>query len=92
MQDSKVIKLTPEQRENMLHALGASHGTVGWRNYYLVGENDRTSWDDLCAKGLAEIETAALGTGDRYYRVTDAGIRALGYDPSIKDKPVKVTP
>lgn len=83
------IPLTLEQREDMLHALGASHGILGWRNYFCAGQGkQQVEWDELVRLGVAETTSATPSKEDVIYRVSDVGIQALGYDPSILDKPI----
>lgn len=91
MNNTDETTLTDEQQDNMLHALGRSHGTVGGRNYYWAGEPN-PSWDDLVKKGFAERRDCR-GANSRMvtiYHVSLAGIRELGYDPDITVNPVKV--
>jgi hypothetical protein len=83
------IPLTLEQREDMLHALGSSHGKLGWRNYFCAGQGkQQDEWDELVRFGVAQRTSITPSDGDVVYRVSEVGIQALGYDPSILEKPI----
>ncbi len=82
--------LTENQREMMMHALGSSRLLLGFRNYYSAVSKDFQDWDDLVKRGLAKRFPKDPRDKNTYYRVTDRGIWALGYDPSILTKPIKL--
>lgn len=83
------IPLTLEQRENMMHALGSSHGSIGWRNYFCAGGASIKEWDELVSLGVAE-RGERFSHGTTFFKVTGDGIKALGYDPDILQHPIKL--
>ena len=74
-------EVTDEQAAMMLHAIGADHKEFrtynkkryyhAYRNHYDAGGNDIKQWDDLVAKGYAELH--------RMYNVSVKGIHLLEY-------------
>lgn len=74
-------EVTDNQAEMMLHALGADNRTYrtydkrkyyhAYRNYFDAGGTDVEQWDDLVAKGYAEVRG--------FYHVSVRGIHLLEY-------------
>lgn len=64
------MKVTQEQLDDMLHAVGISHGktNLGWRNYY--NSDNRPHLDDLVAHGL-------MGRSGNNYYVRRAGWKVM---------------
>lgn len=71
------MELTSEEKDIMLHALGASShkAKLGFRNYYCTNQND-TRLENLVEKGM--MRRGYEDGVSRYYHVTTQGIKELG--------------
>jgi hypothetical protein len=73
-------KLTPRERDVMLHALGLTRSQESYRNHFCCDgdTDDGQIWEGLVTQGLATVRRQVPGFGGmNLYHVSTAGRSAL---------------
>ena len=67
---------TQSQIRMLKHAVADTRDAAAKRHTYVAGVHQQPAWDDLCARGLAELVPPRRSQGLTVYRLTAAGVAA----------------